>query len=127
MPEIDKADLVLTLKSQEKRQPRDVRDAEARGVPRYVLRSNTTTQMETFLRSIFSSEDFGGGEEFGIKEAEAAVETVRERGRPVELSPQNSHVRRLQHLLAERVGLRSESIGREPNRRVIVHPEESYF
>ncbi|MFZ2445538.1 MAG: R3H domain-containing nucleic acid-binding protein [Syntrophobacteraceae bacterium] len=127
VPEIDKADLVLTLKSQEKRQPRDIRDAEARGVPRYVLRSNTTTQMETFLRSIFSPEDFGGGEESGLKEAEAAVETVRERGRPVELSPQNSHVRRLQHLLAERVGLRSESIGREPNRRVIVHPEESYF
>jgi hypothetical protein len=125
--EIEKANVILTLKSQEKRQPRDIRDAEARGIPRYVLKSNTTTQMENFLRSIFSPEDFTNGEETGLKEIQAAVETVHEHGRAVELSPQNSHVRRLQHLIAERFGLRSKSIGTEPNRRVVVHPEEGYF
>ncbi len=127
VPEIEKADVILTLKSQEKRQPRDIREAESRGVPRYVLRSNTTTQMENFLRSIFPQEDFVDDEDAGMKEAQAAVETVREEGRTVELSPQNSHVRRLQHLLAERCGLRTESIGKEPTRRVIVYPNQSYF
>lgn len=124
--EIDKANLILTLKSQEKRQPRDIREAEARGIPRYVLRSNTTTQMENFLRSIFYPEDFEG-EEAGIKEAQAAAEAVLEQGRAVELSPRTPQVRRLQHLIAEKFGLRSASVGREPNRRVIIHPEESYF
>ncbi len=127
VPEIEKADLILTLKSQEKRQPRDIRDAEARGIPRHVLRSNTTTQMENFLRFLFPLEDFVDEEDAGLKEVQAAVETAREEGRPVELSPQNAHVRRLQHLLAEKCGLRTESIGKEPARRVIVYPDRSYF
>jgi hypothetical protein len=54
--DIDRADLILTLKSQEKRQPGSIREAEARGTPRYVLKSNTTTQMENFLCSLFPSE-----------------------------------------------------------------------
>ncbi len=122
--DIDRADLILTLKSQEKRQPGSIREAEARGTPRYVLKSNTTTQMENFLRSLFRPEDLmeddDGG---GMSEARAAIKAVLERGKPVELSPQNSRVRRLQHMLAEQSGLSSGSIGREPNRRVILHPE----
>ena len=124
--DLNKSDLILTLKSQEKRQPRDIREAEARGIPRYVLKSNTSTQMENLLRSLFPSEDFDE-EETGLKEAQAAVEMVQQEGRPVELAAQNARVRRLQHLLAEQFGLKSVSTGREPNRRVIVHPEESRF
>ena len=128
--DIDRADLILILKSQEKRQPGSIREAEARGTPRYVLKSNTTTQMENFLRSLFPSlpEDVMNEDEAaGVSEARAAVEAIRVHGRPVELSPQNSRVRRLQHLLAEQSGVRSQSIGMEPNRRVIIHPEQSYF
>lgn len=124
--DIDRADLIVTLKSQEKRQPGSIREAEARGMPRYVLKSNTTTQMENFLRSLFPSEPAGvvdEDEEPGISEAMAGVEDILENGRPVELSPQNSRVRRLQHLLVERSGLRSQSIGRDPNRRVVIHSE----
>jgi stage III sporulation protein SpoIIIAA len=125
--EIERADVILTLKSQEKRQPGKVREAEAQGTPRYVLKSNTTTQMENFLRSLFPSEperEASADETTGISEAQAAVEAIREHGRPVELSPQNSRVRRLQHKFAEQRGLISQSIGREPNRRVIIHPVE---
>jgi hypothetical protein len=128
--DIDRTDLILTLKSQEKRQPGSIREAEARGTPRYVLKSNTTTQMENFLRSLFPSQPqdvMNEDEAAAISEAQAAVEAIRAQGRPVELLPQNSRVRRLQHLLAEQSGLRSQSIGREPNRRVIIHSEQSYF
>jgi len=125
--EIDRADLIVTLKSLEKRQPGTIREAEARGTPRYVLKSNTTTQMENFLRSLLHSKDMIDIDEAaGIKEAQAAVDAVRQHGRAVELSPQNSRVRRLQHLLAEQSGLRSESIGRDPNRQVIVYPDQIY-
>jgi predicted RNA-binding protein Jag len=39
----------------------------------------------------------------------------------VELTPQSSFVRRLQHQLAERYNLTSESRGKEPNRRVKIY------
>ncbi len=119
--DIDRADLIIILKSQEKRQPANIREAEALGMPRYVLKSNTTTQMENFLRSLFPSDEMVNVEEAaGMTEAQEAVEAILEHGRPVELSPRNSRVRRLQHLLAEQSGLRSQSIGRDPNRRVII-------
>ncbi len=39
-------------------------------------------------------------------------------GEPVELMPQNSFVRRLQHQLIESSSLRGSSIGAEPHRRI---------
>jgi predicted RNA-binding protein Jag len=36
----------------------------------------------------------------------------------IELSPQTSYIRRMQHQLAERYRLQSRSTGLEPNRRV---------
>ena len=119
--DIERADLILTLKSQEKRQPGSIREAEARGKPRYVLKSNTTTQMENFLRSLFPTDEMKNADEIdGVTEARAAVEAILEDGRVVELMPRNARVRRLQHMLAEQSGLRSRSIGRDPNRRVII-------
>ena len=47
----------------------------------------------------------------------------QEQGHPVELSPQNNHLRRLQHELVERSGLASQSRGQEPYRRVVVFLE----
>ena len=47
--DLDAADMVVTLKAQERRQPRRLRDAHVRGIPFYVVRSNTITQMENFL------------------------------------------------------------------------------
>jgi hypothetical protein len=121
--EIEKADIILTLKSQEKRQPRDIRDAEARGIPRHVLKSNSAVQMENFLRSLFPPDEFADEDETAaLIEAQAAMENILEHGISVELLPRNSHIRRLQHMLAERYGLRTGSVGREPNRRVVVHP-----
>jgi hypothetical protein len=51
-------------------------------------------------------------------EAEDAITRVIEGAPPIELAPQGSHVRRLQHELAERYNVASRSRGREPNRRV---------
>ena len=44
------ADIVLTLKSQENRQPRRLRGRRRAGMPVHVLRSNTGTQIQQFLR-----------------------------------------------------------------------------
>jgi stage III sporulation protein SpoIIIAA len=120
--DVDKADMVLALKSQEKRQPRRLREAEARGVPLYIIKSNTVTQMENFLRSVFDLGEHFDSEEAALREAEAAISEVREEGLPVELSPQNNVIRKLQHQLADKNGLNTESKGREPYRRVVIYP-----
>jgi predicted RNA-binding protein Jag len=43
----------------------------------------------------------------------------------VELSPQSSYIRRLQHLIAQRNDLASHSFGRDPNRRVRIYKEQA--
>jgi predicted RNA-binding protein Jag len=45
------------------------------------------------------------------------------RSEPVELSPQNAYIRRLQHQMAERANIVSRSRGREPYRRVRLYPD----
>jgi stage III sporulation protein SpoIIIAA len=118
----DEADIVLTLKSQERRQPRKLRDVEAKGVPLHVVKSNTVTQMENFLRGAFSVGDYLAGDEAALREVEDGIEEVLEQAHPVELSPQSNYLRRLQHQFVERQGLTSESKGEEPYRRVVIYP-----
>jgi stage III sporulation protein SpoIIIAA len=55
-------------------------------------------------------------------EAEAAASSVLDSSRTVELTPQGSYIRRLQHQVAERYNLLSRSRGKEPHRRVEIMP-----
>jgi stage III sporulation protein SpoIIIAA len=121
--DLDDADMVVTLKAQERRQPRRLRDAHARGIPFYVVRSNTITQMENFLGAVFGVDDPQAGDEAALREVEEGIDEATEQGHPVELSPQNNHLRRLQHQIIERYGLSSASKGEEPYRRVVIYPE----
>jgi hypothetical protein len=114
-----RADVILTTKGHERRQPRRLRDS---GRPVYSLRGNTITQMEKFLHSMFDVDGGGGEREAAVQEATSAVEEVRERGQPVELTPRRAPLRRVQHELAGQHRLPSESRGVEPFRRVVIFP-----
>jgi hypothetical protein len=116
------ADVVLTLKAQEKRQPRTLKELEDEGLEVSVLRSNTVSQMKLFLQQAFGLEDQASEEEKALTEAQEAIDRVMTFGKPIELSPQNPHVRRLQHVLIEQHGLGSQSRGEVPWRRVVVMP-----
>jgi stage III sporulation protein SpoIIIAA len=116
----DEADVVMTLKSEYRQKTAGLRDAEDRGLPIYVLKSNTIVQMEASLTSIFSLEV--DPREAALREAEEAIGMVIRAAEPVELSPQNAYIRRLQHQMAERANLISRSRGREPYRRVRLYP-----
>jgi stage III sporulation protein SpoIIIAA len=116
----DESDVVMTLKSEYRQKTAALRDAEDRGLPIYVLKSNTIVQMEASLTSIFSLEV--DPREAALHEAEEAIGLVQQRAEPVELSPQNAYIRRLQHQMAERANLVSRSRGREPYRRVRLYP-----
>ena len=119
---LSEADLLLTLKSQEKRQPKRLRDAGTRGVPMHIIKSNTISQIEAVLRSIFGVDDRQGSDEVALREVEEAISEVMASAQPVELSPQNSYIRRLQHQFIQRYGLSSESKGTDPFRRVVIYP-----
>jgi predicted RNA-binding protein Jag len=56
-----------------------------------------------------------------LGEAEEAVARVKGGQEAVELSPQSAYIRRLQHLIAQRNALPSQSTGKDPNRRVRIY------
>ena len=118
--DLGQADIVLTLKGQYRKMPKTIREAEKQGLPVYIIRSNTVAQITNFLRQAFDK-DRASGEEEALKEAEDAISRVWGFDGPVELNPQNSYLRRLQHELASRYNVKSVSIGQEPNRRVVYY------
>ena len=119
--DVDEADVVMTLRNEYKQKTPQLRDAEDRAVPIYVLKSNTIPQMQSSLTSIFSLEI--DPREAAMRETEDAIESVLSSSEAVELSPQNAYIRRLQHQMAERANLVSRSRGREPYRRVRLYPD----
>jgi len=119
--DVDDADVVMTLRNEYKQKTPMLREAEDRSLPIYVLKSNTVPQMQSSLTSIFSLEI--DPREAAMRETEEAIGAVLNGSEPVELSPQNAYIRRLQHQMAERANLVSRSRGREPYRRVRLYPD----
>jgi stage III sporulation protein SpoIIIAA len=123
------ADLVISLKAQRKREPKKLKQALEQGVEFMTLQSNTLAQIKAFLLEVFPADcetlNPVDRVENAVSQAEDAVVRVQRNGQPVELAPQNSYLRRLQHELAAKHGLRTQSVGRPPLRRVVVLPEES--
>ena len=119
--DVDEADVVMALKNEYKQKTPMLREAEERALPIYVLKSNTVPQMQSSLTSIFSLEI--DPREAAMRETEEAIGMVLNNSEPVELSPQNAYIRRLQHQMAERANIVSRSRGREPYRRVRLYPD----
>jgi hypothetical protein len=116
---VDDADMVLTLKNYYRRKDSPVRSAEATGIPIQVLRSNTVAQIKGALARVYGVEE-ADPTETALEEALEAVERARHTTSDVELAPQNSYVRRLQHQLVERHDMTARSTGNEPNRRLVI-------
>ena len=121
---LSEADVVMTLRTFYRRKPQALREAEARGLPVYVLRSNTISQMEQSLLSLRGDQGRFDPVATALQEAEKAISQVMENDGEIELSPQNSYIRRLQHQLAQKYSLSSRSSGREPLRRVRIFRED---
>ena len=131
--ELRRADVVLTTKTHYRRGSQLVRTAESTGTPVYVLRKNTMPQVQEFLHTISKEwRDNGmgpraGGEDYkatleqAMQEAEDAAQRVLSGEFSIQLAPQRSYVRRLQHMLAQRYNLASTSKGRDPARAVLLY------
>jgi stage III sporulation protein SpoIIIAA len=124
--ELGDTDALMTLKSYYRKRPRAVTEAERMGVPIYVLRSNTVTQMEGALLDIFGLGVRQDPFEAAMQEAREAVDQIKHGDRDmVELRPQNAYIRRQQHELAREENLVSHSRGKEPQRRVRIYRNDS--
>ncbi|MEN2984108.1 MAG: R3H domain-containing nucleic acid-binding protein [Dictyoglomaceae bacterium] len=117
------ANCLLLLKAHQKRARDLINEAEKRNMIFSILRSNTVTQMERFLSDYFKIGNLKSvEEEKALREAQEGIEYVLTHEEPYELSPQPAYIRRLQHQLIQEYGLRSESVGVEPNRKVKIFP-----
>jgi len=116
--DLEEADLLMTSKSHYRRKSQVLRDAELRGIPIYVIRSDKTSQIEQGLANIYRVEDKSDSVALALRETEEAIDEIKRSGQMVELSPQNAFIRRLQHQLAEKYNLVTKSTGKAPRRRV---------
>jgi len=120
------AGMFITSRNYYQRKPQKIHDAENMNIPVYVLRSNTPPHIRQLLSTIVSG-GVSKSEYFqkAMSEAEEAVTQLRENEEEVvELSPQSSYIRRLQHLIAQRSDLSSRSLGKDPDRRVRIYKEQ---
>jgi stage III sporulation protein SpoIIIAA len=124
--EMGDADVVMTLKNYYRKSPQALRQAEQNGVPVFVLKSNTQMQIDAALGNVFNLPTTTPPDpvNIAIEEAESASHEVIETARAVELKPQASYIRRLQHQIAERYNLGSTSKGKEPFRRVRIFRQD---
>ena len=83
---LDEADVVVTLRPYYRRKPQTLHDAEARGIPIYVVKSNTVLQMEQVLLTM-RTERTGDPVVAALKETEDGIGQVLNQYAPVDLLP----------------------------------------
>ena len=104
-----------------KRRSEIIKSAESNGIPVIVLRRNTPGQINDALKTLVDqsvTEDVIGT--ILDNTSQSLLALISGDVDEIELNPQNSYVRKLQHQLAEKEHLYSFSSGREPNRKVKV-------
>ncbi len=124
---VDAADIIIALRSR-------VDDMGLKRITRmgeanmYYIKRNTTAELRRLLQRIFNLVQGVGDDEVqeAIQEAEEAARRVVEVGREVSLAPCRSALRKVQHRYLTSLGLVAESVGREPERHLVIHPLAGY-
>lgn len=120
--DLAQADAVIAIKSTYNSRPAKLRDLQ-RPLPTSVVKSNTFSQIAAALEELAQgASQSKEGDEQALSEALAAIDQAIATGKPVELNPADSRVRRLQLQMVESRRLTAEAVGQEPSRRVRVLP-----
>ncbi len=124
--DLHQAQAVVTLRHHFRKRTHAIVEAENLGIPIYVLRSDTRSQLVRFLSGLFNlsqAKSVKPDDEVTLERTQYAIKTVLDGERWVELDPASSYIRRLQHQMARQANLLSYSHGKEPNRRVRIYRE----
>lgn len=117
----EEADTLVTQRRYYRERLKPIVDAEAQGVPIYVIKSNSGGQIEQFLSDLFSTPvpyHTDKAPEKAMEQAREAIMAVQAGEKFVDLEPVNAAIRRKQHALAQESDLVSQSYGKDPNRYV---------
>jgi hypothetical protein len=121
---LEEADIFVTLRRYYRERQQPVIEAEKKGIPLFVLKSNTSQQLEQFLADLF---------DINIKidtqilpsdtdmQTQAAIAAVLNGEKYIDLPPAAATIRRLQHNMAREANLISQSYGKDPNRHVRIY------
>jgi len=124
--DVDEANVLVTLRTYYRNREQTVIEAEQRGMPIYVLRANTVTQVEQFLGDLYnlSEQQHPRDSLDDVRDqTRQAIAAVLNGERWVDLPPGSSLVRRFQHEMARNAELVSHSYGKEPRRHVRIFRE----
>ncbi len=115
------ADVLVTQRRYYRDRLQPIVDAEERGIPIFVVKSNSIGQIEQFLADSFPGQltvRREGVSSEVVEQATRAIEGLGEDQKYVDLLPAPASVRRQQHEIARQAHLVSESFGKDPNRFV---------
>lgn len=122
---VDTADLIIALRSRAE----DLglkRITRLSDVPLHFIKRNTTAEMRRLLQRIFNLVQGMDDEEVreAVEEMEQAARLALEEGVEVALMPRRPALRKIQHRYLSRLGLVAQSVGREPDRHLVIYPVE---
>lgn len=124
--QVETADLVFALRTRTE----DLglkKIARLSDAPLHYIKRNTTAEIRRLLQKIFNLVQGINEEEIreAIEEAESAIRRALEEGAEVSLDPRRPSIRKLQHRHITSLGLVAQSVGREPDRHLVVFPVEN--
>ena len=115
------ADVLVTQRRYYRDRLQPIVDAEERGIPIFVVKSNSIGQIEQFLADSFPGQltvRREGVSSEALEQAVQAIEGLGDGQKFVDLQPAPASIRRQQHEIARQAQLSSESFGKDPNRFV---------
>jgi stage III sporulation protein SpoIIIAA len=128
-PELAK--IILTTKANYSKEPKPkiIEMAEKIGIPIHLIKKGSSDQIARFLEKISYEKspnenlvdnklDTDNSE--ALNEVKIAIKKIKNGENEIELSPQNSNIRRKQHFFATNEGVGSISIGDESKRRIVL-------
>ncbi|MBR6090230.1 MAG: AAA family ATPase [Anaerolineaceae bacterium] len=121
---LEEADIFMTLRPYYRERQRPVVEAEERGLPVYVLRSNTTTQIEYSLANMLKievQEPAVNWEDVEDETVSAIRSVLSGEASWADLPPADRSIRRIQQEMAEQVNLVCQPFGKEPKRRLRIY------
>jgi stage III sporulation protein SpoIIIAA len=122
---IESADLIIALRSRAEDMGLK-RIARLSDAPLHYIKRNTTAEIRRLLQRIFNLVQGMDDEEVreAVEETENAVRRALEDGVEVALSPRRPALRKVQHRYISSLGLVAQSVGREPDRHLVIYPVE---
>ena len=127
---IEDADIVIAHKNYAKGGAKILNSAQEYRIRVLYVKTNSMAHIQKVLKDALdiqpddavAMQGYKDDTELALDEAKNAIKKVLEGAPEIELAPQNTHIRKLQHELVEQYNLKSISVGEEPNRRLKVIP-----